>query len=538
MLERTGQQFGNYRLARLLGQGSFAEVYLGVHIHLGTQAAIKVLNARLASDETARFQEEARTIAHFRHPHIVRVLEFGVEGGTPFLVMDFAQGGTMRQRAAKGTRLPLASVLTVVEQTASALQYAHDRRVIHRDVKPENMLLGESGEVLLSDFGIAVMAQSSRYQGTQEVAGTIAYMAPEQIQGHPRPASDQYSLAVVIYEWLAGERPFEGSMGEVVARQLALPPPPLREKVPGISSAVEEVILQALTKDPKQRFSSVSAFAQSLEQASQGGSPLMFAPTQRIAPSIPTAPPPAGVPGGWSDPAQATIPASVPPAAYHQSLFSPSPAPQTPVRPLSAPGAASPTPSAPAPRRSYLAISGFVVALLLLVLLGGLLVLGFAGKGPFSPLGANPTSPPSAPGVNFQVSPQSFSQACGNGALDPLNVTLDNTGSTIAVNWQVQISDTDPAGNVWATASPTSHTTAAGGQDTLTITPRSFLCSDLNSSATFTAIITYGPSGATPASIIVSDAVTPAVVFGIVIKASMALSKVATARQVIPTLAV
>src|SRR5215472_8514161 len=199
---RTGQQLGNYRLLRLLGEGGFAEVYLGEHIHLGTQAAIKVLHTQLTSDDVDKFRTEARTIARLIHPHIVRVLDFGVEGKTPFLFMDYAPNGTLRQHHPKGTLLSLDLIVSYVKQVADALQYAHDEKLIHRDVKPENILLGRRNDILLSDFGIALVAQSSRYQSAQEMAGTMAYMAPEQIQGHPRLASDQYSLGIVVYEWL------------------------------------------------------------------------------------------------------------------------------------------------------------------------------------------------------------------------------------------------------------------------------------------------------------------------------------------------
>jgi len=150
-----------------------------------------------------------------------------------------------------------------------ALQYAHEKKFIHRDIKPENMLIGERDAVLLSDFGIALISQSSRYQNTQDVAGTVAYMSPEQIQDKPRPASDQYSLGIVVYEWLCGDRPFRGGFIELCTQHAVAPPPPLRQKVPSIPPAVEQVVLTALAKDPHQRFASVQAFAIALEQASQ-----------------------------------------------------------------------------------------------------------------------------------------------------------------------------------------------------------------------------------------------------------------------------
>ncbi|HEY7355528.1 MAG TPA: serine/threonine-protein kinase, partial [Ktedonobacterales bacterium] len=200
MAEREGQQFGNYRLTRLLGRGAFAEVYLAVQVYLGTQAAIKVLHAQLAGEaEIEKFRLEARTIATLAHPHIVRLLDFGAQDSTPYLLMDYASNGSLRQRFPGATPLAPASILPYVKQVAEALQYAHDQRLIHRDVKPENMLLGRGNEVLLSDFGIALVAQSTNQQQTREVAGTAAYMAPEQLQGKPRPASDQYALAVVVY---------------------------------------------------------------------------------------------------------------------------------------------------------------------------------------------------------------------------------------------------------------------------------------------------------------------------------------------------
>jgi WD40 repeat protein/tRNA A-37 threonylcarbamoyl transferase component Bud32 len=271
MADREGQQLGNYRLLRLLGRGGSADVYLGEHIYLDTLAAIKVLRTQLADDDVEHFRAEARTIARLVHPHIVRVLEFGMEGMTPYLVMDYAPDGTLRKRHPKGAALPLSTVVSYVTQAAAALQCAHDQRVIHRDVKPENMLLGRRNEVLLSDFGIALVT-SSRYlstQGLQELAGTIAYMAPEQIQAHAIPSSDQYALGIVVYEWLSGTRPFDGSFTEVAVKHALSTPPPLRQKIPGISAAVEEVIMKALAKEPQQRFASVQAFASALEQAYQ-----------------------------------------------------------------------------------------------------------------------------------------------------------------------------------------------------------------------------------------------------------------------------
>jgi peptide/nickel transport system substrate-binding protein len=271
MADRSGEHFGNYRLERLLGHGGYAEVYLGQHIRLDLQAAIKVLHTHLADNEAEHFQQEAQTIAKLAHPSIIRVFDFDVQDGTPFLVMDYAPNGSLRQRYPRGSLVPIPQIVSCVNQMAAALQYAHDKKFIHRDVKPENMLLGQHQAVLLSDFGIATIAHSTSSLdiGAEGTSGTLAYMAPEQIGGHPRAASDQYALGVVVYEWLCGERPFEGSVSELIAQQLSMPPLPLRERVPAIPAEVEQVVLRALAKDPKARFASVADFATTLEQASQ-----------------------------------------------------------------------------------------------------------------------------------------------------------------------------------------------------------------------------------------------------------------------------
>jgi serine/threonine protein kinase len=200
MADRIGQQLGSYRLFSLLGQGGYAEVYLGQHLRLNLQAAIKVLHTHLTAKEAEHFQHEAQTIATLAHSSIVRVFDYDVQDGMPFLVMDYAPNGSLRKRHPQGEVVPLAQVVSYVKQVATALQYAHEHKVVHRDVKPENMLVGRNEEVLLSDFGIATVAHSTGSLSAEAAVGTIAYMAPEQIQGHPRPASDQYALGVTVYE--------------------------------------------------------------------------------------------------------------------------------------------------------------------------------------------------------------------------------------------------------------------------------------------------------------------------------------------------
>jgi serine/threonine protein kinase len=271
MIDYAGQRLGNYRLLKLLGSGGFARVYLGEHIYLKTPAAIKVLQVRLTQEALNHFLAEARTIARLSHPNIIRVLEFGIEDETPFLVMNYAPYGSLRQRHPTGNIVPLTRVLSYVRQMAAALQYAHERQIIHRDVKPENMLLGDNFVLLLSDFGIAMRAPGAGVTSTPyappNAAGTTTYMAPEQINGAPEPASDQYALAVVVYEWLCGTPPFSGGEMLVALQHLQAPPPAPREKVPTLPPALDRVLLTALAKDPQARFPSVRAFAQALEEA-------------------------------------------------------------------------------------------------------------------------------------------------------------------------------------------------------------------------------------------------------------------------------
>jgi eukaryotic-like serine/threonine-protein kinase len=292
MADRVGQQLGNYRLIRLLGQGGFAEVYLGEHMYLKTPGAIKLLHTKGANQkELEGFLKEAQAIAQLVHPHIVRVLEFGVhEEETPFLVMDYAANGTLRQQYPRKTQLPLTAIIPYVRQISAALQYAHDARIIHRDVKPENMLLGRDNKVLLSDFGIALLAQNSNSLSIQEVAGTAAYMAPEQFQGKPRLASDQYALSLVVYEWLTGDRPFHGSFIELATQHIFNPPSPLHEKVPTISPAVEHVVLRALAKEPQERYASIGEFAKELERAAALSRPTAMAIELPLTPTPPQTP--------------------------------------------------------------------------------------------------------------------------------------------------------------------------------------------------------------------------------------------------------
>src|SRR6266446_2037829 len=296
MPNRVGQQLGNYRLLRLLGRGGFAEVYLGEHVYLKRRAALKVLHTSLEDEDIEPFLAEAQLLARLNHPHIVRVHDFAVEQSTPFLAMDYAFHGTLRQRHPDGSCLSLAMAVSYVKQVAAALQYAHNHQVIHRDVKPANMLLGANQEVLLSDFGLSLFSPSPEQLSTQNMAGTLPYMAPEQIHGKPSFASDQYALGIVVYEWLCGVRPFEGSHWQIINQQVSDPPPPLREKDPSLPEAVEVVVLKALAKDPRDRYMSVQLFAQALEKASTVSLPGLRLDAEVTAPLGPISSTPSVIP--------------------------------------------------------------------------------------------------------------------------------------------------------------------------------------------------------------------------------------------------
>ena len=192
MTDRVGQQFGNYKLTHYLGSGAFADVYEGEHVYLKKSVAIKVLRMQLPNRDGESFLNEARTVANLEHPHIVQVLDYGVyEEHVPYLVMNYASHGTLRQRHPDHTILSPTIVLSYVKQIASALQYAHDKKLIHRDVKPANILLGSKDELLLSIWPRHNCSQLNVPDHGKYCVGTPDYMAPEQfVATHARPATN------------------------------------------------------------------------------------------------------------------------------------------------------------------------------------------------------------------------------------------------------------------------------------------------------------------------------------------------------------
>ena len=266
-LHYVGQLFGSYRLVDWLGQGGYAIVYLGEHRYLGTQVAVKLLRSSLIKTEVEAFLSEARIAAHLIHPHIIRVLDFGLQGQIPYLVMDFAPNGTLCQFSPPGTQISSDCVIEMTWQITDALCAIHERGLVHRDLKPSNVLIGRNNELMLSDFGITIGAYEASVSSKEMVVGSVAYMAPEQIQGYPCPASDQYSLGVMVYEWLSGVLPFRGTPTSIAYQHLYELPPSLCQRNPSIPLAVEHVIARALAKDPRNRFPSIEEFAEALEEA-------------------------------------------------------------------------------------------------------------------------------------------------------------------------------------------------------------------------------------------------------------------------------
>lgn len=291
---RSRRQCGKYWIVKPLDRGGFGAVYLGMHRYLGTLVAIKFLHTRRVDTEREQFLAEARLAAGLLHPRINRVLDFGISAdGIPYLVMDYAPYGSLRTIHPDGQMLRLSTVLYYAEQIADGLHYMHRHGLIHQDIKPENLLLGPNRQAQISDFGVTILARNS---DAGIIAGTPAYMAPEQMRGEPCFASDQYALAVVIYEWLCGATPFGSSWRANAWHHLqGTPPPSLRAQGVPISRAVEGVIMKALAKEPGQRYSDIRAFVAALKQAAARRARTVHIPAERTmvrqaAPAVRTEP--------------------------------------------------------------------------------------------------------------------------------------------------------------------------------------------------------------------------------------------------------
>lgn len=269
----VGRQLGNYRIERLLGRGGMASVYYGVDIHLQRPAAIKVTDDRYRGDPdyAERFLREARAMASWRHPNIPQVYGAEAEGGFAFYAMEYIWGMDLEQLIEiyrrRNELIPPADVLRIAEAVGAALDYSHRKGAIHRDVKPSNILVARNGRIFLTDFGL-LMEAGKETRG--EVFGSPHYMAPEQARSSAGavPQSDLYSLGVVLYELLAGRPPFDDpSPASLALKHITQEPPPPRLFNPGLSTAVEAVLLNALQKDPLERFQTGADLTQALKSA-------------------------------------------------------------------------------------------------------------------------------------------------------------------------------------------------------------------------------------------------------------------------------
>ena len=306
-----GQQLDEYRLDELLGRGGMARVYAATDVRLGRKVAIKVIDApyRAEAEYGNRFMREARAIAQLEHPHVVRLYRYGEAEGLFYIAMQYVEGrdlgDLMDEAQRKGALLPLPQVRHIIGQLCQALDYVHSKGVIHRDIKPSNILLDGAGNVILTDFGLAMLT-TTQTQG--EVFGSPHYIAPEQAisSASAVPQSDLYGVGVMLYQMVTGRLPFEADNALSIALMHATePPPPPRQFQPSLSPALESVILRLLAKDPHHRFGSgtavVEAFDHALAEpeaatavggATLGKRPLPPVPAAVAKESLPTPPAP------------------------------------------------------------------------------------------------------------------------------------------------------------------------------------------------------------------------------------------------------
>ena len=349
----TGTKLGQYEVQDFLGQGAMGVVYRAYHAQLERTGAIKVMQAISPdADTVARFRHEAQAIAKMRHPNIVDVYDFGDFEGTPYMIVEYVPGGSLASRMAHG-RLDQATALKYLRGIAAGLDYAHAHGVVHRDVKPANVLLYEDDTPVIADFGLAKLLQGSSLKSmTGVTTGTPAYMAPEQVTGGKvGPASDRYSLATIAYEMLTGVIPFDGeALMELLYAQVHREPMPPSSRLPDLGPAVDEVIMRGLAKDPAARWESCTAFVEALEAA-------LAVPTPATARTVVMAP----------SAVSSTVPIAKAVAAPATVV-----APRTEVMPVPAVAVASTAPMPPAARKrrwpQRVAIGAGAVLLLVLLL--------------------------------------------------------------------------------------------------------------------------------------------------------------------------
>ena len=303
---QPGQMLGPYRIINQIGRGGMATVYKAYQPSVDRYVAVKVLPSQLAESRefAARFQQEARIIAKLEHPHILPVFDYGESDGVAYFVMRYLDAGTLRDKMEAGRPLPLDVIDKLFTQLTDALSYAHSHGIVHRDLKPANALIDAQGNVFLTDFGIAKLLESAspRLTQTDAIMGTPAYISPEQAQGNPvDQRSDIYSLGIILYEMVTGSVPFTAETPlAVLFKHISDPLPPPSLVKPDIPTAIEQVLLKALAKDPKDRFATASEFMAAWKRA------LETKETVRRVPEAVTIPPSSATTGSQTQPKPVT----------------------------------------------------------------------------------------------------------------------------------------------------------------------------------------------------------------------------------------
>ena len=254
-----GQKINDrYEIVRVIGEGGMANVYLAMDTILNRKVAVKVLRGDLATDEkfVRRFQREALSASSLNHPNIVEMYDVGEDDGNFYIVMEYVEGKNLKQLIKRRTKLSLPEVIDIMKQLTDGIAHAHDSFIIHRDIKPQNMLILDNGLVKITDFGIAVALNSTQLTQTNSVMGSVHYLPPEQAAGKGATfKSDIYSLGILMYELVTGKLPFKGENAvEIALKQMKEPIPSVREEDESIPQSVENIILKACAKNPKNRY--------------------------------------------------------------------------------------------------------------------------------------------------------------------------------------------------------------------------------------------------------------------------------------------